>query len=89
MLATHPAVVLEPGPGDVWLRDQQWQLGRVWERHPRRTVLLALLEQLETETAGGTSGMVRMARESGIEVIRLDAREICGRTGDISTIWVK
>jgi len=80
LLDTHPAVVLELGPGDVWLQDQQWQLGRVRERCPRRTVLLALLEETETDTAGGTSGMARMAQESGIEVIRLDARKICGGT---------
>jgi hypothetical protein len=78
LLQTHPVVTLEPGPGDVWLRDHEWQLRWARERHPRRTVLVALLEDLEPEIQGGTSGMVRIALDSGVEVIRLDARNICG-----------
>jgi hypothetical protein len=52
-------------------------LQRAREQHPRRTVMAALLEQGEDDVPGGTSGMVRMAQESGVEVIRLDTREIC------------
>jgi len=77
VLDTHSSVTLEPGAGDVWLRDHEWQLQRAREQHPRRTVLAALLEQGEDDVPGGTSGMVRMAQESGVEVIRLDTREIC------------
>jgi len=78
LLKSHPAATLEPGSGDVWLRDHEWHLRRARERHPRRTVLVALLEEVEADIPSGTSGMVRIARESGVEVIRLDAREICG-----------
>lgn len=87
LLDTHMVVVLDAGPGDVWLRDQQWQLGRVQERHPARTVLLALLAQTETDTPGGTSGIARMARARGIEVIWLDAREICGGAIGDTGVW--
>ena len=78
LLETHPAATLEQGSGDVWLRDHEWQLRRARERHPRRTVLVALLEEAKPDIPGGTSGMLRIALESGVEVIRLDAREICG-----------
>ena len=78
LLNTHPTVTLEPGPGDVWTRDHEWQLQRARERHPRRTVLLTLLDDEETNAPGGTSGMLRMARESGLEIVRLDATKICG-----------
>ncbi len=78
LLKTHPTATLEPGSGEVWLRDHEWQLRRARERHPRRTVLLALLDEVEADFPGGTAGMVCIARESGVEVIRLDAREICG-----------
>jgi hypothetical protein len=77
VLKTHSSVTLEPGPGDVWLRDHEWQLRRAREQHPRRTVLAALLEPGEDDIPGGTSGMVRLAQESGVEIIQLDTREIC------------
>jgi hypothetical protein len=77
LLRTHAAVTLEAGPGDVWLRDHEWQLRRARERRPRRTILVALLEPGDEDIPGGTSGMVRMAQERGVEVIRLDARQIC------------
>jgi hypothetical protein len=41
-------------------------------------ILVALLEDLEPEIKGGTSAMVRIALDGGVEVIRLDARSICG-----------
>jgi len=80
LLQTHPVVTLEfrPGAGDVWLQDHQWQLRRACERQPRHKVLVALLDDVEADIQGGTSGMVRIARESGVEVIRLDTRNICG-----------
>jgi hypothetical protein len=78
LLKTHPAATLEPGAGDLWLRDHEWQLRRARERHPRHLVLAALLEEGEPEVLGGTSGMVRMARASGVEVFRLDPQKICG-----------
>jgi hypothetical protein len=77
VLNTHPTATLEPGSGDVWQRDHEWQLRRARERHPRRSVLVALLEAEATDIPDGTSGMVRIAQEGGLEVIRLDAREIC------------
>jgi hypothetical protein len=78
LLMAHPTAILDPGTGDVWLRDHEWQLRRARERRPRRTVLVALLEAKATDIPDGTSGMVRMAQEGGLEVVRLDAREICG-----------
>jgi hypothetical protein len=78
LLQTHPTTTLEPGSGDLWLRDHEWQMRRARERHPHRTVLLALQRDVESDIPGGTSGMVRIALESGVEVIHLDAREICG-----------
>jgi hypothetical protein len=77
LLKTHPSVILEPGSGDLWLRDHEWQLRRARERNPSRTVLVAFLEKEERDIPGGTSGMVRLAQQSGVEVIPLDAFEIC------------
>jgi hypothetical protein len=77
LLETHPTVTLAPASGNVWLRDHEWQLRRARELHPHRTVLIALLEEGEKDIPGGTSGMVRMVRESGMEVIHLDTRRIC------------
>jgi len=77
LLRTHIARTLDPVAGDVWLRDHEWQLRRAREKHARRTVLVALTEAGEAGLPGGTSGMVRMAEESGMEVIRLNTRELC------------
>jgi hypothetical protein len=77
LLQTHSSTILEPGCGDVWLRDHEWQLRRARELNPRRTVLLALLEEVEADIPGGTSGMVRLGQDSGLEVIRLNVRTIC------------
>lgn len=77
VLKTHPCAILKSGAGDVWLRDHEWQLRRARERHPLRTVLVAFLEKEERDIPGGTSGMVRIAEESSVEVIRLDTFEIC------------
>ena len=62
LLQTHPTAILEPGLGDVWLRDHDWQLRRGRERHPRRMVLVALLEDGDADIPGGTSGMVCLAQ---------------------------
>lgn len=77
LVNTHPLVALDLGCDDVWLRDHQWQLRRARERHARRSVLVALLEAGAAYVPDGTSGMVHMAQEGGLEVIRLDAHEIC------------
>jgi hypothetical protein len=77
LLETHPCATLEPGSGDIWLRDHEWQLRRARERHPARTILMALLEEAVVDIPGGTSGMVRMALERGFEVVRLDIAKIC------------
>ncbi len=78
ILKTHPTITLEPGTGDLWLRDHEWQLHRAYEAHARRIVLLALMVEGEPEVPGGTSGMIRMALENRLEVFRLDTRKICG-----------
>lgn len=77
LLTTHPVAILEPGSGDLWFRDHEWQLRRARELQPRRTVLVALLEEADHDVPGGTSGMVRLALESGVEVIRLNLQHIC------------
>jgi hypothetical protein len=78
LLYTHPTATLEPASGDIWQRDHEWQMSLAREPHPSRTVLLALLGQTAEDIPGGTSGMVRLAQENGLEVIHLDAQTICG-----------
>jgi len=80
LLQTHPTTILEPDDGDVWLRDHEWQLQRASERHPRRIILVALLEEIEMDIPGGTAGMVRLGQDSGLEVIRLGALGFCTHT---------
>jgi hypothetical protein len=77
LLKTHPSATLESFSGNVWLRDQEWQLRRARERHPSRIILVALLETEERDVLGGTSRMVHMAQACGVEVIRLDPCDIC------------
>jgi hypothetical protein len=79
LLELRPPVLLAPGPGDVWARDHAWQLARAAFRNPRRTILLALIDSNDPgpEEPGGTAAMVRMAQERGLDVVQLDARQIC------------
>jgi hypothetical protein len=78
LIERHPTASLGPCTGNVWQADHEWQMRRARERNAERTVLLALLGDDETtETPGGTLEMVRMARENGIEVIQMDARQLC------------
>jgi hypothetical protein len=77
LLQTHHTAILESDCDDVWLRDHLWQLRRARDQHPLRMVLVALLEEAGVDTPGGTSGMVRLAQENCLEVIRLDTRDIC------------
>jgi hypothetical protein len=77
LLQTHPMAILESDCDDVWLQDHLWQLRRARDQHPLRTVLVALFEEVGVDTPGGTSGMVRLAHENSLEVIRLDTRDIC------------
>jgi hypothetical protein len=77
LLRTHAVATLESGSGDTWLRDHEWQMRRAHERNPSRIVLVAFIEEEERNIPGGTSGMVRMAQERGLEVVRLDPFEIC------------
>jgi hypothetical protein len=79
LLEHQKPALLAPGPGDIWQRDHEWQLARAELRQPRRIILLALVDADDPgpDEPGGTAAMVRMARESGVEVIQLDTRQIC------------